>query len=79
LFKDLLPATYNMADVNLSINQLLEYYFELYPELEVITLEQNAKLHSLNVQNPTQFATKMQLSNPDILAELNKFKGYFSF
>jgi len=79
LFKDLVPATYNMADVNLSINQLLEYYFELYPELEVITLEQNAKLHSLNIQNPTTLAQKLKLASPDIMAELNKFKGYFSF
>ena len=57
----------------------MQYYFELYPELEVITLEQNAKLHSLNIQNPTTLAQKLKLASPDIMAELNKFKGYFSF
>lgn len=79
LFKQLEPGTYNMADVNLSINQLLETYFELFPELEVITLEQNAKLHNLNIQIPTALADITKLAAPDFLAELNKFKGYFSF
>ena len=79
MFNSLSAGTYNLADVNLSINEILDYYFELFPELEVITIEQNAKLKSVNIEVPTKLSKLMSHSSPDVLAELHQFKESFSF
>jgi UDP-glucose 4-epimerase len=73
------PGTYNVADVNLSINEVLEYYFELFPELEVITIEQNVKLKSLNVVLPTKLSQQVNHPAQDVLANLKRFHSVFSF
>lgn len=73
------PGTYNVADVNLSINDVLEYYFELFPELEVITIEQNVKLKSLNVVLPTKLNEQVKPLQQDILENLKRFQSVFSF
>jgi UDP-glucose 4-epimerase len=79
LFNDVIPGVYNLADKNMSINDVLEMYFELFPQLEVITVEQNAKLQSLNIEIPTKLSKLMSHSSPDILADLHQFKESFSF
>jgi UDP-glucose 4-epimerase len=73
------PGTYNVADVNLSINEVLEYYFELFPELEVITIEQNVKLKSLNVVLPTKLSQQVNQPAQDVLENLKRFHSVFSF
>lgn len=73
------PGIYNVANTNLSINKVLELYFELFPELEVITIEQNVKLKSLNVEIPTKLGKLLNTKKPEILAELKEFHAAFSF
>lgn len=79
LFEDVKPGVYNLADTNLSINDILEYYFEMFPDLEVITIEQNAKLHSVNIEVPTKLGQLMNHKPKDIRQELEVFKKAFSF
>ncbi len=79
IFNNLDQQLYNIADFNMSINEVLECYFKLFPDLEVITVEQNAKLKSLNVEIPSNLQKTLNLETPDVIENLNSFRNSFSF
>lgn len=79
LLNDIDPGIYNMAEENLSINQIIDIYHRLFPNLEVISLDQAAKLKNLNVELPTKLQTILKNETPDLLPKLIEFKERFSF
>ncbi len=79
LFGDVHPGVYNLADTNFKINEIIDMYYELYPNLEVVTLQQNSTLQSVNVHVPTKLSQMMNVSQPDVRKVLQEFKGTFSF
>jgi UDP-glucose 4-epimerase len=79
IFDQVEPGVYNLADTNYQINDILDLYYELYPKMEVITIEQNSTLQSVNVKVPTKLAKEIKLETPDIRKVLNSFKETFSF
>lgn len=79
LFDNVTPGVYNIADSNMSINQILEMYFSIFSDLQVITIEQNAKLDSVNIKVPTKLSLHMNQTPTEMYQEIVRFKESFSF
>ena len=75
-----IPAgTYNMAEINLSINAIIDLYKDLFPDMEVITLDQSAPLKTINVRLPTKLSSQLGSEEVQVLDQLKQFKEHFSF
>ena len=73
------PGIYDLADANYSINDVLELFHDLFPDLEVITIEQNSTLRSVQAKLPTKMARLVGHELRDIQKVLEDFKDSFSF
>ncbi|MBR9861723.1 NAD(P)-dependent oxidoreductase [bacterium] len=79
LFEDIPEGTYNIAEHNMSINEILDHFHEIFPEMDVITVDQDAKLDRVNMVIPTKLDKYVTLPKKDFLTELKEFKTAFSF
>lgn len=73
------PNIYNIAEHNLSINQLVEKLLGLYPNLEYLSINQNSKMKNNLIQIPTKISEILEWSDSNMEEELLDFKNSFSF
>ena len=77
---DIQSGTYNMADKNISILDLVDVFKEIYTELEFIFINQHLELRSLNVADNKKLKQHFNLPETDLKEELLQFKeNNFSF
>ena len=76
---DIESGNYNLAEHNLSVNDVLEKVMTIYPDLDVITLNQDAKLAHLNIAIPSEISRHIQFQERSFLDELKEMNQTFSF
>lgn len=73
------PGVYNLAEHNLSINEIAQTLKEIYPELETIHVNHNIRLRDVKTVIPTRLEAHLTLPNTSLSEELMDFRNQFSF
>ena len=72
-------GTYNLVESTFSVNSIADHLLRLYPGLEMIYVNQNMNMRSLNVK-PDERLPELKPSSPEVLEEdLKRFRRGFSF
>lgn len=79
LFDKVPSGVYNVAEHNFSINQLLDDFYELFPDMDVITVDQDAKLEHINMELPGKLNQYVNFPDKAFKQELREMKDAFSF
>lgn len=70
---------FNAVEYNFAINDIVEHLQELYPDLEMLFINQNMKMREISIQTPCKVFEYVPLQKKGFLEELREFKGRFSF
>ncbi|MBS1270807.1 MAG: dTDP-glucose 4,6-dehydratase [Gammaproteobacteria bacterium] len=73
------PGVYNLVDKNLSIIQIVETLRKIYPDLEMIFIDQHLPMHDIWVEHDERLDTVMKLPEKNLLDDLHDFKRTFTF
>lgn len=80
LIKEDLPSgLYNLVDKNLSINHIAEIIKEIYPQLEMIYINQHLNLRQLKVKKDERIQKLLTSQQKTLKEELLSFKEKFAF
>ena len=79
VFEEMPIGVYNVAEHNWSINDILEYFQDLFPDMDIISVDQDAKLDKVNMVIPTKLASMVDTDSKDFSTELQEFRSKFSF
>lgn len=72
-------GTFNLAEHNLSINEIADTLKQIYPELETIHVNHNIRLRDVKTAIPTRLGEYITLPNTSLVEELMDFRNQFSF
>ena len=70
---------YNVAEHNMTINEVNQVVQEIYPELETIHVNHNIKLRDVQTALPSKIHAFITMPNTALKEELMDFKNQFSF
>ncbi len=73
------PGTYNLAGRNLTILEIADTVKELYPELEMIYVDQHLTLGNQRIAQDGRIMKHLTKSDKTFREELSEFKEYFTF
>ena len=76
---DLNPDTYNIVSNPFTINEIVDELKSLYPQLEMVFVNQNMKMRSLKVKPDERISGLRSLNHYSLFEELKEFKKQFSF
>lgn len=76
---DLKSGIYNLVDKNLSIGEVVQKVREIYPELEMIFVNQHMKMRELKVEPSMELNQLYSEINSSFEKELKEFKNAFTF
>jgi UDP-glucose 4-epimerase len=76
---DLESGVYNLIDKNLSIIEISEHINELYPDMEMLFVNQHLTLRELTVDRDTRLDVLIKSKSRSLKEELDEFKEKFSF
>jgi UDP-glucose 4-epimerase len=76
---DLPSGNYNLVDKNLSILDIVETIKELYPNLEMIFVNQHLKMREIKVEKDQRILDLLPSEEKSLKEELNEFKDMFTF
>ena len=76
---DLPSDNYNLVDKNLSILDIVENIKELYPNLEMIFVNQHLKMREIRVEKDQRIIALLPSDEKSLKEELNDFKSMFTF
>ena len=76
---DLQPGTYNLVKRNISINELVEQMESVFPDLELLFMNQHMKLRSITVSNDKRIDKLLENDNLTFVEELREFRKAFTF
>lgn len=79
IIKAVPAGVYNVAEHNFSINNVLEEVMKIYPELDVITVDQDAKLEHINMSLPIKLSEHVNWTAKEFSEELKEMHKAFSF
>lgn len=79
LHNDLPSDTYNLVDKNLSVLEIAETIREIYPNLEMLFINQHLMLRELKIEKDERLNHLITLPDTDFKQELILFKDHFSF
>jgi len=72
-------GTYNLADKNLSINDVYKVIKEIYPNVETIYINQHMQLQHIKTDLNLAFNKLQQVDSTDLKEDLLEFKKNFAF
>lgn len=76
---DFTPGTYNMVEDNFSINEITETLRKVYPDLEMIFINQHLHMRQLRVDPDRRIDVLDTFPDKSFLQRLVEFKNRFSF
>jgi UDP-glucose 4-epimerase len=79
LFSDLKSDVFNLVDKNVSILDLAGQIKEIYPELEMIFVNQHLKMREIQVEVDEKLDRLIKIPKKDLKKELLEFKEKFAF
>jgi UDP-glucose 4-epimerase len=74
LFKDIESGIYNVLDESLSVNDLVDNIKTLYPETELLFVNQHLKLRNINIKKDNSLDELFVNKNVPVLERLKDFK-----
>ncbi|HIA11026.1 MAG TPA: SDR family NAD-dependent epimerase/dehydratase [Flavobacteriales bacterium] len=75
-----IPAgNYNLVDKNMSVNAIIDSLKQVYPELEMIFVQQDLNLKNIIVKKNAGLDSYNLFEQSDFLEELKEFKEHFAF
>ena len=74
LEKDIQPQTFNLVDVNLSISEIIGKLNEVYPEMEMIFINQHMNMRSVTAVADLNINKLYSAFNKSFFEELSEFK-----
>ena len=77
--KDVPGGTYNAVEHNFSINEIVDHIQEIYPELEMLYINQNMRMREISIKVPCKLHSYVDIGKKGFLEELKEFKEHFSF
>ena len=77
--KEIASDKYNLVDKNLSVIELSNHLKHIYPELEMIFIQQDLNLKNIKVSTGTKLSKYDLFKESDIIEELQDFKAHFAF
>ncbi len=77
--KELPTGTYNLAEHNLSIQEIIAEIQTLYPNLETLFVSKNMRMRQIQAVNPAKIWNHLELKPKSISEELMEFKNAFAF
>ena len=72
-------TTYNLVDVNLAVGEVVESVRQLYPDLEMLFVNQQMKMRELKVEGSAALKSLFPKKNDDLTEELRNFQKAFTF
>ena len=72
-------GVFNLIENTFSINEIVDQLKIIYPELEMVFVNQNMAMRSLNIVPNAKFNTPKSDKNEQLLADLQDFKSNLSF
>ncbi len=80
IFDENIPAgNYNLVDKNMSINEIIDSLKQIYPDLEMIFVQQDLNLKNIIVKKNAALDAYNLFEQSDFLEELKEFKEHFAF
>lgn len=79
IHNNLESGTYNLVDKNMSIIEVSDYIKEIYPDLEILFINQHLMLRKMKVETDERINKLIDLPEVSFLDELISFKEKFSF
>ncbi len=79
IFSDLNQGIYDLVEDNLTINHIADTFKTIYPELEMLFINQQLKMRELKVKPNEKINTLTDIPTRTLLEVLNTFKKEFSF
>lgn len=79
IFKDIQQGHYNVVESTYSVNEVVDTLKEIYPDLEMIYVNQNMPMRSLNVGADPRITSLNILKDQHLLEDLTEFKSRFTF
>jgi UDP-glucose 4-epimerase len=79
LKRKLSSGTYNLVDQNLAVGQIVESLRKLYPELEMLFVNQHMKMRELKARPNPEINTAFRDMEQTFEEELRAFKSHFTF
>ena len=76
---DLEPDSYNIVSNIFTVNEIVDELKLLYPDLEMVFVNQNMKMRSLKVKPDERISELMPLNQKRLVDYLREFKSQFSF
>lgn len=76
---DIDSGTYNLVDKNLPVLELAQIIKEIYPELDMIFIQQDLNLKNIKVDTNTKLSSYKLFDETKIIDELREFKDHFAF
>lgn len=77
--KPFAPGTYNVIENTFTINEIVDELKKIYPALEMVFVNQNMPMRSLEVKPDNQFAAFGLNPENNLESDLRAFKANFSF
>jgi UDP-glucose 4-epimerase len=72
---DIKSGIYNVLDANLSVNDLVDNIKTIYPETELLFVNQHLNLRNIKIENDDRIENICTYDKKDILTELKDFKA----
>ncbi|RME98188.1 MAG: SDR family oxidoreductase, partial [Bacteroidetes bacterium] len=72
-------SIYNLAEHQLSINEVVAHIRQLYPELETIFLNPGMPRRNIRIQRPVALLQELKIPTIALMDELRAFQQVFSF
>lgn len=69
----------NLAEHNFSVNEIVNFLKQIYPDLEYIFVNQNIRMRDILIDNSERKLLNLLKERKDFLEELKDFKSSFSF
>lgn len=71
-------GTYNVINENLSVNEIVDTLREIFPDMEMLFVNQHMKLRGLQVE-PDEHIQKLGIEHDPLTVSLSNFKKEFTF
>ncbi len=79
LDSDLEPSVYNMVESTFSINDIVDVLKDMYPDLEMLFVNQNLKLRELKIKFDERVAPLADFRKNSLREDLETFKKEFTY
>jgi UDP-glucose 4-epimerase len=73
------PGIYNLAEHNMTVNQISAALKVIYPNLEMLFINQHLKMREIKIELPCKITSKIPLNKKSFEEELEEFATRFSF